>query len=268
MVGAVRESGSTRPISGFSLLETLISFFIVVAALLTMAQLFHTSLSHGTRVEERQIGSLLAQEKLEEIRAWAADPDNYEGSWGIYDNKTFVVPAYPAFTVRTTLVDEVLASPSSLLEDNHPLAERRLMASACKDVTVECWWGTQATERTTLVSRVARPARTFRNVNPIVITGAAPVPLPQDDTASFTVQGFDVNDNEIENLTFSWSVLPDSGNGSVVNESRDGRSASIGNWLYAIDGVTRTYAPGKCELRVEARYEGRVEIESVPIEMQ
>ena len=251
----------------FSLLETLIAIFIIVMALLIMTQLMHSALQRGTVVEERLLGALCAQEKLEEIRTWASEPVNFHGNWSTYDNVVTQNPDYPAIQTRTTLSEQPISTPSRLLENAYPVAKQRVLNNACKGVTVECWWGDGPQQRIELSSLVGAPADTFELSNPIEITPSSAV-LAKDATQSFSVRAFDSAGREIEGLIFSWFIVPKSGTGLLVSQSRDGRTAEIGNWLYALDGTSHTYAPGLCEFSVRAKYNGVEVVESVEVEMQ
>lgn len=133
----MKRTGVSR---AFSLLETLIAIFIIVMALLIMTQLMHTALQRGAVVEERLVGALCAQEKLEEIRAWATEPANFHSDWATYDNVVVQHPKYPAIQTRTTLSEQPISTPTRLLENAYVPAEQRVLRDACKGVTVECWW--------------------------------------------------------------------------------------------------------------------------------
>lgn len=260
----VRVGTSAR---GLSLLETLIALFIIVVALLMMTQLMHTSLRRGNASEQRLRAALCAQETLEEIRLWAANPDNFESTWSTYDNQTLIDPIFPEMQIRTTVADRVVATPSKLLEDDFPIAEQRLLEEACKRVTVECRWGNGPKDALELVTLVSAPPRAFRTTDPIEITPTAGS-LEKDESASFTARAFDDRGQEIKGITFHWYILPKTGNATLVAQTRDGRESTIGHWLLALDGVTRVYATGQCDLVVRARYNGITETGSVEIELQ
>jgi type II secretory pathway pseudopilin PulG len=251
----------------FSLLETLIALFIIVMALLIMTQLMHTALQRGTVVEKRLLGALCAQQKLEEIRAWALDATNFHGSWSTYDNVVSQNPQFPGLQTRTTLSDQPLSTPSRLLEEPYLATERRILPGACRGVTVECWWGSGPQQRLELNSLVGAPPDSFRTVNPIEITPST-LSMAKDSTATFSAKAFDAAGREIEGMTFSWFIVPKSGTGLMVGQTRDGRAAEIGHWLYALDGVSHTYAPGACEFAVRAKYCGIEVVESAQVDLQ
>lgn len=132
---------------------------------------------------------------------------------------------------------------------------------------VECWWGDGPLKRIEISSLVGAPPDTFESTNPIEITPSSAV-LAKDATQSFTARAFDSAGREIEGITFSWFIVPKSGTGLLVRQTRDGRAAEIGNWLYALDGTSHTYAPGLCEFAVRAKYNGVEVVESAEVEMQ
>jgi prepilin-type N-terminal cleavage/methylation domain-containing protein len=252
---------------GFSLLETLISLFIIVVALLMMTQLMHSSLRRGTVTQKRLQASLFAQQTLEEIRVWALAPNNFESDWSPYDDQLFIDPSFPGLETRTTLSDKDLASPSDLLEQDYPLVEQRALPLACKGVTVECSWGTATSQRVELVSLVAAPPRAFRSTNPIEITPSGSS-VAKDSTETFTARAFDDTGQEIKGITFSWYIVPKAGNATMVGQTRDGREGTLGHWLIGLDGVTRVYAPGSCDFVAQARYDGVFATGSTEVDLE
>jgi type II secretory pathway pseudopilin PulG len=245
-----------RDLSGISILETIIAFFIITVAILIVTQLFHSSLRYGRVIEDRRLGALLAENKLEEVRRWASDPDNFESAWSVYDNTTSTYPTFEKYSITTTLSAPQLLTPNSGMEVIHPVIERRTIASSTRGVTVECVWGSKQSQRLELSTLVAAPPRDWSTSTPLVITGTAPNPLPKDGTHTFTVQGFDDDGHELTDLTFNWIVLPEDGNGVVADSSRDGTSGTVGNWMFGPGGV-KTYRPGWVQFTVVARYNGR-----------
>ncbi|MCA9781601.1 MAG: hypothetical protein KC800_33010 [Candidatus Eremiobacteraeota bacterium] len=251
----------------FSLLETLIAIFLIVMALLVVTRLMHQSLQRGTAVERRLTATLFAQDKLEEIRAWALDPGNFHGDWSSWDGATFTHPDFPDYQVRTSLSEQPLSTPSRLLEEVYPPDRQRILNEACKGVTVECWWSDDQRDRIELNTLVGAPSDTFRLPNSIEITPSAQT-LAKDSSASFTAKAFDSGGREIKGLTFSWFIVPKSGTGTLVGQSRDGRTAEIGHWLYALDGTSHTFAPGLCEFAVRARFNGVEAVGSAEVQLQ
>lgn len=237
-------------------------------ALLVMTQLIHSSLRRNAVTQKRMSAALFCQDKLEEIRIWARDPDNFHGDWAVYDNQIFSHPDFPGMELRTQVVQRDLASPTELWEQAHPPADRRILVEGSRTVDVDCSWDTGPKDRIELSTLVTAPPTVFHPTNPLVISGTPATPIPQDGTATFTVQAFDSANREIKGLTFSWYILAQSGNGVVAAESRDGREGTLGHWTYDIDGVTRLYVPGPCEFGVRARYNGQVVTTSVPVELQ
>ena len=244
-------------------------------ALLTMVQLMHSSLWRSSVVEERLQGALCAQQKLEEIRAWATEPANFYSDWSTYDNVVVAAPNYPSIQTTTTISDQPISSPSRLLETAYPPAEQRTLENVCQGVTVECRWGEGPQNRVELSSLVSAPPGSFRADDPLEIT-PGPATLARDSAMSFQVTAFDSAGREIQGLTYSWFIVPGpgppdlsrpAGTGTLVQQSRDGRTAEIGNWLLALDGVTRVYAPGFCQFAVRARYNGQETLSSVEVEM-
>lgn len=245
-------------IRGLSLLETIISLFLMVAATLIVTQLFHTSLRHGNVTERRLLGAFLCDGKIEEIRAWASDPDNYEGTWAPYDNVTTTDPEYTDYQITTTLSNPSRLSPATDLESIHPVGDRKEVNESLRGVTVTCVWGTRPVDRLEVSTLVSAPPREWHATNPLEITQTSSVsPWSRDLTNSFRVRGFDENGREIQDITFHWDVVAMDGNATVASSSRDGREAVIGNWIFGFTGA-RLYRPGNADVVVTARFGGEI----------
>ena len=255
---------------GFSILETLIALFIVLMSLLITVQLLHSSLQRSTTIRDRENGALYIQEKLEEIRVQATQPDIYEAGLTAFDNVVHTDPSFPDFQLRTTLNSFRPASPSYLLEEPYAALNgsdsRRILEDSCTRLTLDCWWGESSQERLRVTTLLAAPPRPFHSTTPLVISGGPSGSLARDEEATFTVEAFDENNTEIRGLTFQWFVLGSGGNG-VVRQSRDGRTGIVGNWVINVDGVTRAYAPGDCELVVQAQYNGQTRSVSTEVNL-
>lgn len=232
-----------------------------------MAQLMHTSMRRNSVTEQRLRAALCAQQKLEEVRAWASAPDNFEGPWTLYDNQVFTDSDFPGFQTRTTASVSTLMSPTSQWETESLLPEQRLLPEACRVVSVECWWGAGPRDRVELTTLVGAPSRAFHPTAPLVVQEPS-VSLPRDATQAFTVRAFDDNNQEIKGLTFHWFVLSKGGNAVRVSQSRDGRTATIGHWtINPLDG-TKVYVSGDCEFSVTATYNGVSATGSVGVNLQ
>lgn len=251
----------------FSLLETLIAIFIIVMALLFVTRLMHQALQRGTAVERRLTATLCAQDKMEEIRAWAADPANFHSDWASYDGVTSTHPDYAGYQIRSSLSDQPLSTPSRLLEEVYPATQQRILEEACKGVTVECWWSDGEKDRIELNTLVGAPPDSFRMPDSIEVSPSNQT-LARDSSATFSAKAFDSAGREIKGLTFSWFIVPKSGAGTLVGQSRDGRTAEIGHWLYALDGSSHTFAPGLCDFAVRARFNGVEAVGSAEVVLQ
>ena len=262
------ESGKRR--RGISILETLLALFIILVALLVTVQLLHSSLRRSLKVQDRVNASLFLQQKLEEIRVRAADPDDFEAGLTAYNNTIHSDPEYPGLQIRSTLADFVPASPSHRLESPYETPapdSRRLLEESCYRLTLECWWGPSPSERLEATTLLTAPPRLFHPTNPLVISGAPSSPIAQDTESTMSVQAFDENNREIKGLTFKWFVLAKGGNG-VIRQTRDGRTGILGHWTFNVDGITKVFSSGTCQVLVQARYNGDTRTAAVEVELQ
>ncbi len=108
---------------GLSLPETLISLFLLTGLILVVIQLFHTGMRYHRWAENRAIASSLLTSKLEELRGWSNRPggtgynvDDGSAHNGVTDTSNF------GFEVTTTVLDQVVYSPSSAFESSEPNA--------------------------------------------------------------------------------------------------------------------------------------------------
>jgi prepilin-type N-terminal cleavage/methylation domain-containing protein len=59
---------------GFSLIEVLVATALIVVALTGLAQVFVIATAAGNHARAKTIATILAQEKLDDLVEWAADP--------------------------------------------------------------------------------------------------------------------------------------------------------------------------------------------------
>lgn len=246
----------------FTLVETVISLFILVVAFGLVATLFHTAMRYSSRVEKQTVAVTVARRKMVEIRRWAREVSggiyNFDTDWSAWNGVTAADAEQPDMEVTTHVVEQELYSPSSGLEAPYPEERRRTLGTSAKKLRIQVAWNpTSPSNRLTLVTLIPDPGRAFRTSNPLVVQteGALASPLPRDATATFTVQGFSTDDKPLADLFFKWYVEPMTGNGTITDEARDGSRVTFANKVRLPNGAW-TWTGGRCRLRVRAVYRG------------
>lgn len=211
-----------------SLIETLFAVFVLLAAFTIFGTLFQWVMTSSKRGDQAATAARLAHNRLQEVRQWAAQPsvssDNFRaGSWGTWATPLEVEPGY---TVRVDRVANQCYSPSSSLEAGY--ARPREMSNACRRVRVRVHWGQQDYD---VYSQLAAPA-----VNPlkpyasnIVITQGFSGSLAYGSAGILTAQARDDQNQNIDDLVYEWTVLPESGTASLTEVDRNGRQIQVNN---------------------------------------
>ncbi len=228
------------------------ALFVLVAALIVMFGLFHTSLSYQRRVERRQLAVLVAQNKMEEIRAWSRrEGSGYNfNDWSPYDGSAVSHPHHRGFLVKVDVEDQVLFSASSEFEASR--TDQKRFLNSAKKVRVRVEFDGQHIELTSLV---ADPSRRLSSspvrVDPTSPVGASLVP---GDEIQYEAELFDVYGDPIPDISYRWYRRSE--DFGAVRHSRMGRTASLRNnasatppILPAIDTVV---------VVARARYKGKV----------
>ncbi|MEW6277204.1 MAG: hypothetical protein AB1758_01175 [Candidatus Eremiobacterota bacterium] len=203
---------------------------LLVSAFFVLINLFHTGLRHFTRVEQQTVAVMLAERKMEEVRAWARGNGgrNFD-DWTAYTDVSQPSPEYSGFRVAVRSAPATLKSSVPGFEDPYPAGDQRVMPSSARKVEVTTWWdGDRKSVR--LVSLVADPLREWHPARPIEVTPVSPPPdpLPRDAEVEFRARGYDAAGRAIPDLFFAWYVRPVSGNGTLT-QSRDGSTARFRN---------------------------------------
>lgn len=268
--------------SGLSLIESVMAIFIFVGGGLACFQMALAAVRHSARVAEVTQATLIADSCVDRIREWAYSPNNYLGSWAIYDDQTFEWPNPSGYTVRTRVAADQRnpLSPCTNLSVGHPL---RQLDNSTRVLTVDVSWRTGSEgETVSLNALIGEPARPLRAVTPLVITrvGSIVDPLPIDARTSFQVQLFDATDQPIEGMLWKWSLIPDlnsgppgAGSATLVTVPSKARGEEIEMMHRFYNGDPETSSdfqtvPGWIIVRASCFYDGTVvEAEYPPIEL-
>ena len=265
-------------VRGLTLAEAIVSIFVMLAGVVVMVRLFHTSLRYQTLVDNQSTAVMLAEREMERVRGWSRKnhtspgatlnfnsftSDNYPGKVAYQD------PDFSGFQIQTTAVSNAIYSPCSLFELLYPtVAERRVIRSSVKKVKVTVSWGwdpyNSGPLKHELTSLVGWP--TCKSIPPTPVATAtvsgAGSSIPQGGPMPVTVFAVDADGHALGDLFYDYIVQPGIGNSGggfgSVNGDRDGRAATLHNYILSgtIPPVVTGYGVGTCDLRARARYRG------------
>ena len=215
-----------------TLVETVIALFLLVVGMVLIGTLFLSGLRYCARIEKRALATLIAEKKLASLRAWARKPNpggfNYD-DWSSVDGQQGADPDEGNFVVRVTAHPRDLKSAATSLEDGQDPAKRRLMPGSAMEVCVSVWEASDPAQVTRLWSLIGEPERPFDPIAPLTVTPLGPVPalMAYDDELSFNVKAVDSAGKDLKDIFFSWYVLPRGGNGTIKQQSRDGKNSTF-----------------------------------------
>ncbi len=245
-----------------SLVEMLIAMFLLLAGFLIVFRLFQVSLQYNNLAQKRLTASRLAAKTMEEIRAWARDPDNYDKNWdSTYPGTPYKDLDEASYTITVRQKNHEVLSPCTSLEQRWVAStkERRLQRSF-RRVTVIVAWSDQPSDKISITSLVGDPPRELAS-DPISVNFASDA-LAAGASKTFTAALQDKDNNEIPDVCFEWYVVPArlgsllGGNGIIDHDlpgtKRTGRSVVFRN-AYPHPGEWISIA-GNVRMRVVSRY--------------
>ena len=213
----------------FTLVEILVSMTILLTVCLVLFNMFHASLKYSMNVKSGAIAAVLAEKKIEEIRAWAyrfddaAEQYNFNSEWVPYSSYTGADSDNPDFQVAVKVRK---GGPTYYLppNDNSPFyfpstgtekekLFKRTMNNSMARVQVTISWD-KGRKNFTTVTCIAEPARQLSSVS--ISNISSHNPLLKDSKNIYEATGYDVYNKKIDDLVFKWYVFPSSGNGEVI----------------------------------------------------
>lgn len=247
---------------GLSLAELVVSFFLLSAGIIVVAQLFHTSLRRNANAGQTARAAMVAQAKLAEIRQWAAARSggayNFD-NWGPYTNQTTTDPDEPIFTVNVRSADAPIGSLSTTLESTQ--TEKVTLTRSLRKVEITVTWSGGQSYK--LVTLVGDPTRQLA-ANPVQVQAAGLAnPLAAGATVDYQARLLDVNNQPVPDLGFQWSVEPGTGDGTLEWIHRDHRSSRFIN-RYTLKDGTQIQVPGTCWVRASTYYGGTLSTDVGP----
>ena len=251
---------------GMSLVEAVLSTFILLTALLLAVYVFDSSLKWEASNEKRVIAATLAESALAQVReAGGRDFSDLLN----FDDKELPFPEYPDFQVKVAVKEASLATSCVALETQYPKSAPfpkpvgKFLNRSATNTTVTVSWkdplpdSVQVTERIASLREVSSFKVKITTEAGGEITGLQS--LTSDQTRNFRAKAFIDNDERkiVEDLQFIWYVEPITGFGSIAHVSRDGLLCQYINSYKNYHGKVQ-YAYGHCNLTVQATYQGRV----------
>ena len=223
--------------------EAIVAMFVILGGFTVIFRLFHTAMRYSSLIQAQQEKVRVAQNKLEEVRAWSRVHHQPIGAtafsdWTHWDNTSGFDPDYPAIQWKVKVDAISLASPCSLFEmAENDVDRRRLMPSSCKQVTVTAFTGSETPvigmgqRPVVLTTYIGQASQDPTTVPCEVIVSGSPVTLARNATASYSVLLRTQADRyEILDVFFRWAMDPTVGP-AVGNFSgpRNGRQTTIIN---------------------------------------
>lgn len=241
----------------------MLSSFLLLTAVSMCVWVFDASLQAQAGNDRRVLATMMAQDALEEIRAYA--DANFGAGLSVFDD---VRSTSQGLEVHTRAQFKKLYTPCSRLETQYPLAAifpkpaPKVLEKSCWQVEVTVSWGSRAADRVTLVSYVGdwRTADFTVRITPNALQTVAP-----RGTVQYSCIAVDGLGNRLYDLVFSWYVNPLDGMGTVSDVSRDGQLCLYKNHFRNFDG-RYTVQPGKCEIECRAVYRGQEKTAKVEVQ--
>ncbi len=261
-----RRSGSA---TGFSIAETVIASFLLLLGFLVVARLFHSSLQYQVWVDSVNLATTTGEATLNSVRAWAQQPANFQNLESVYNPQTFQSDGLQV-TIRAGASLNIY-SPCSEFEQTALATDRRTLSASHKPVEVTVTWSRDSIKLNTLIGD---PPRQLRAVNPLVVSVPSSAVILKNSTVPITANLYDVGNNIVPDLFFSWAVEPISGRGTLQGISRDGRGGQFIHRLVRPDG-TPGFSPGvgvspsQCLVSATGVYRGlEVNQASLPVSLE
>ena len=240
----------------FTLLETVLALFALVAAIVSLANLLYPLLHYQSRAEQQAMAGVAAERLLEEMRAAAATPAGFSGLTAAYNGTAHTYPEFPDVSLLAEVQPYRTFNPSRSLES--PFASPKTVNGSLLRIRATASWSGKTLRLTSLVGE---PPRLPAAVTVSVVGGTT---LSPGATTDLTAELRDAS-GPIPDVTFSWSIRPVSGNGTIVPLTRDGATARLTN-VYTDPSGSPIQAPGAVIVECRAIYYG-VELPgtSVPV---
>lgn len=203
----------SRHRSALSLVETVLAVFLLAAQILLLSGLLSQFNRSQREVRQRNQAALLAEQKLDEIRAWARLGSNFAGTWSAYQGQLSEADGFK-LEVRVNPAGQSLYSPCLGLEVPHGTRAKILRRSTIPVRVSVSWGGRDSLVVNTLIGEPAHPGPYTLSCTPDPVFAQ---PVPANGPFGFAVELKDGVGQPIGDVMFSWRVKPLTGNASLVD---------------------------------------------------
>lgn len=186
----------------------VVSLFLLSFVALGVLSMTRMAFVAQRRNEHILEATQIAQSTLNQVRAWALQPDHYLGNWSVYDGVAVASPL-PEYSVhvRCRAQGVALDSPCSALEaqwQGTPQGIRRL-PRALVPVQVQVAWSANPADQVRLLAYMGEPKRDLTGIQ-VLTSGPQPNAISQSQDSLYTVAVRDAQGRNFDNLLFRWSV--------------------------------------------------------------
>lgn len=257
---------------GFSVLETIVALFILVAATALSAKMLGISLRVSGTVRDEAIALTIAERRLHQIENATADPGFAFASG--FDTLPEMATApdhdFPNFTVSASSAPRTVFSPvtapNAAIRNNGRLPARFDGCARVVKVTVSWGHNTDASLRPRTLSIFGLVTEPPRRLASFALTPSGATSLGSEPL-TLQVQGRDPEGRDIGDLVYTWEVIPLSGNITLkLLDQGNGSKVELTNSYTFPDGVRRRTG-GRVRIRVRATCGGRELILDPPLDL-
>lgn len=245
-----------------SFLEVVIGLFLLTIVFVSICTLVVRAFAVQAKTNQVIKACQMAETVASEVRSWATEPAHFLSDWSGL-NTTWSYPEFSGLEARVTVgtggdLHQGLYSPATAFES--PLAvEAKKLLTSFVPVQIQVF-DEQDNRMADLYLKIAEPPRELAaNPRVTVRTVAGSTTLGRDEVVDFEAELTDENGRVIEDVVFTWSLVPMTGNGTLLNESPKGRTVQLQHVYFAQSGVTvlQMYSSGTVGVLVRAVYRGR-----------
>lgn len=241
------------------MLEAIFAIFVLLMGVIVVSTLLNRSSRFAVNEVRMAEQQAFAEKVMDEVRAWALDPDNFGSDWSYWNGRTQT--SSEDSTIEATVYCEgtglALTSPCSHLEANWPGRERVLPRAVMPVEVTATSPGLPPLNLVSYLPEAPRPLGLAPELQVNLSSGS--LPLARAAEATFEAVLLDGSGEPISNVTFEWFLLPETGNAALLLSTapRNGHQVTLRNEL-TMAGGTLGYASGTVRLRVISRYFGRL----------
>jgi len=263
-----RPTPSRARARALSLVETVISVFLLLCACLVVVALFHSSLRYSSRIIVQSAAARVAEEKLAEVRSFARQLGRDFTSTTLWNNQyPGTATLQESFQVLVQHASFTVYSPCSKLEEQYSGdGDTRRLTNSFRKVTITVsWLPNLPGNQVAVTSLVGAPP----------LTGVGPVTVDSDDlvgnldfnkTITFTARLSDGSADVVPDVMFAWAVLPGAGAGTgqgngIIDPNhpdtrRSGQRATFRNNYPLYSDPWGASVKGRVSVMATCRYRG------------